>query len=54
MVASNPAVPSSTGSAVYRRSDRGSRHGDIIKAAHISKYMGRFIALLRQMPMQYA
>jgi hypothetical protein len=54
MLTSNPAAPSRTGSAVYRLSPRGRKQGDIIRAVHIIKYMGRFIALLQFMPMQCA
>jgi len=51
---SKPTAPSSTGSVAYRRSLRGRNKGDIIRAAHIIKYMGRFIALLQFLPMQCA
>jgi hypothetical protein len=44
MLASKPAAPSSTGNAAYRRWIRGTRQGDIIRAAHITKYMGRIMA----------
>jgi hypothetical protein len=46
MLARNPAAPSSTGNAAYRRCIRGTRQGDIIRAVHITKYMGRIIAPL--------
>jgi hypothetical protein len=47
MLNSIPAAPTSTGSVAYRRSPRGSKQGDIIRAVHNIKYMGRFIAVLR-------
>jgi hypothetical protein len=54
MLARKPAAPSSTGNAAYRRRIRGTRQGDIIKAAHITKYMGRIIAPLLLTSMQCA
>jgi hypothetical protein len=44
MLARNPAAPSSTGNIAYRRWNRGTRQGDIIRAVHITKYMGRVMA----------